>query len=195
MSSYEIRTYEPELHGQLLQFLGEHFPGTVKADPRYFQWKFADNPLGSSLDGYYLVLDGDTIVAQMATLKDRVEFEGQQLPFVWLVDLIVTPSHRGRGIAKRLGVEVGERHELIITNGSGDEATALWEGLKWRRVPDAALTTFTTGIHPSRAPPATRSGMRRVLSVADRPAERYWRARTKRVPGVERLDGFGPEVD
>jgi len=146
-----IRPFESGFASALYAFLATQYPGTPKSDPRYFEWKFARNPLGSSLGGYLVAMDGDAPVGQVATLVDRLRVDGNSHACAWLADLIVSLDHRSHGlVALRLLKELMDRHEVLLVNGVGPAIVPLYEGLKWRRIPGAALTTHYSVIRPGR---------------------------------------------
>ncbi|MBV8161092.1 MAG: GNAT family N-acetyltransferase, partial [Acidimicrobiia bacterium] len=192
----EIRTYEPDLSNALLRFLDRQFPGTVKADPAYFDWKFAQNPLGSSLGAYYLAVEDGQVVAQVATLVDRLELGDGPLPCAWVVDLMVAPEQRGSGL---VGIQLlntlMRHHDLVLANGMGDEPLRLYEGLGWREVPGATLTTFDLVLRPGRTLAGGSDRLRRTLGVLDRPFGRYRRMTARRAAGVQQIDRVPDDVD
>jgi GNAT superfamily N-acetyltransferase len=193
----EIRTYGAALSKPVLKFLQDRFPGTVKSDPAYFDWKFAENPLApSAIDGYYVAVDHGEVVGQIATMTDELALGDRSLPCAWVVDLMVAPEHRGRGlVALRLLKELMDRHDLVLANGMGAEPARLYEGLRWRQAPSAELTTFQQVLRPSRSFGVAGPGRRRALSLLDGPVERFWRGRAGATDAAPPLDRFDDDVD
>ena len=196
----EIRTYEPELATKLLRFLEVTFPGTVKADPAYFQWKFGQNPLGSSLDagrGCYIALDNGEVVAQAATMADRLELDGSSIPCAWVVDLVVAPDYRGQALATDLIDTTMQHHDVVLATGMAPRPAGLFAKKGFRRVPGAELTTVLLVVHPSRTLSRRRPWARAAVSLLDRPLERYRRATAGRPTDatVEHVEAFDAEVD
>ena len=192
----EILRYDADRAEAASRFIRENFEARLKADRAYISWKFGRSPLGSSLGHYYLAMEGGEVVGQVATMADRLLVEGRSHPFVWVVDLMVSPGHRGRGlVALRLLRELTRDHELALVNGMGPEVARLYQGLKWEPVPGASLSTFYGPIRPSRTLTRLAPGVRLALSVLDRPVSRGRRRQAARSTGVERLHGFDEEVD
>src|ERR1039458_4788192 len=98
-----ITTYSQEYWPSLSEFISASYPGMpLKSERRYFQWRFAESPLGSALDKYFLAVDDGRVVGQACTIRDRLWDGNAWCDCYWLVDLTVSPEHR-RGMA---GIEL-----------------------------------------------------------------------------------------
>jgi hypothetical protein len=188
---------------QVQAFLRSAFPeAPLKADREYFDWRFRDNPMGSSLDQYFLLVERGAIVGQIATLRDRIRIGSAWHEARWLVDLIVAAAHRGGLGAARLIERVKTAGPLVLGSGVTPNLDRFYTSLKFRRV--EASRTLYQPIHPSRlaraaglALPVTR---RLALAAGDGVlAKVQWlRARLPRgrnAPLVEEVGADDPRLE
>src|ERR1022692_1398490 len=144
-----ITPYSDRYWPSLAKFLATNYPGMPsKNDRRYFLWKFAENPLGSSLSAYFLVVDEGRVVGQVSTIRDRLWVGNAWQDCYWLVDLMVSPEHR-RGTA---GIELFQAAmsacPTVLSVGFTHRTSALHRGLKWRWGP--SMTSRFIVVRPSR---------------------------------------------
>jgi hypothetical protein len=119
---------------RVLEFRQKNYPAAPeKADPQLFDWQFAQHPLGSSLDGYLLAWQGETLVGQLATMRDRLLVDCSWREVRWLCDLMVAAEERGGLAALRLLQAAMQRNELLLTVGAGPAMEPLYRSLGWQR--------------------------------------------------------------
>lgn len=134
VSGFTIRPYRPADRARVLSFLEASYPAAAhKSLAEHFDWQFDRHPFGSSLDGYYLAWEGDTLVGQLATLRDRLQIDNQWREARWLCDLMIDPAQRGGLTALRLFQAVMQRDELLLAVGAGPATEPLYRALGWRR--------------------------------------------------------------
>ena len=119
----EVAAYQPQHLSELLQFLRAQSPAIQqKGEPSFFKWRFAGNPLGTSLDShYYLATENSQIVGQLGAIRDRIWALGQWWDCCWLVDLILASQHRGPHSAAAEGLfqALIEKCPLLLVTGAG----------------------------------------------------------------------------
>jgi hypothetical protein len=143
----EIRPLRIEDVSRVLEFRQTHYPASPeKADRQQFDWQFAGHPLGDSLDGYLLAWKGETLVGQLATLRDRLWVDGQWHEVRWLCDLMVAAELRGGLAPLRLFQAAMQRSELLLAVGAGPAMEPLYRSLGWQRREIAE--TYYLPIHP-----------------------------------------------
>lgn len=206
----EVRRYEPRYHDELLAFLSRVFaPYPHKSEPPYFEWLFTRNPLGSSLGTYLLLVDGERVVGQIATLRDRVRIDGGWHECVWIVDLIVDPAFRGGPGVLRLFREAMRGSEIVFTTGVDASILRMFEALRWTRrsVTRAKFAVLRPGpllalAGGSRGGVHAGTALRSALAVADLllPVAQRLGAGARRLASrgalhVEDVPCFGPALE
>ena len=130
----EIVTFQPHRLNSVLEFLARQFPDApLKADGAYFQWRFGENPLGSSLSSYRLAVDQDTVLGQMGALRDRIQVNGAWHDCVWMVDLMLAHEYRGGLAPLRLFQSFMEQERLVLTTGAARHMLPMFQALGWNR--------------------------------------------------------------
>jgi hypothetical protein len=142
-----IRPICTEDLSRVLEFRRTHYSTSPdKGDPQQFDWQFAQHPLGSSLDGYMLAWQGETLIGQLATMRDRLLVDGTWQEVRWLCDLMVAPAERGGLVALRLFQAAMKRNELLLATGAGSAMEPLYRSLGWRQMQIAK--SYYLPIHP-----------------------------------------------
>ncbi len=201
----EIVPYRPEYLGELLSFLRAQFPASpLKGDPSFFHWRFARNPLGSSLDHYHLAMENNRIAGQLGAIRDRIWANGRWLDCCWLVDLILAPEHRGARstAALRLFQAVMKKCPLLLVTGAGPKLFRFYKAMRWdyREVSGTYFAIRRPGplLAVARDAGETWPMLRPFLPLAGLAMTALQSARRVRM-GVEfelsRLDRFGEETD
>ena len=204
----EIVSYRPEHLSELLDFLREQFPDSPqKGNRQFFEWRFSENPLGSSLDACRLAIENGRIVGQLGAIRDRLWAMNRWWDCCWLVDLILAKEHRGPGSAAvlRLFQEAIEKGSLLLITGAGPKFVRFYQTLGWSyreiagtyfsiRRPAAALAMARDAgeTHPALKPLLPFAGLAMTSLQALRGGWRH-RSRDDFEYGV--LQAFGPEID
>ena len=71
---------------------------TISKD--FFKWKYFDNPAGEAL--VCGLFDGTKLIASGALLPELVDYQGSSKLIYKCTDLMTDPTHRGKGLAKKL---------------------------------------------------------------------------------------------
>ena len=118
----------------VLSFLRGSYPETPRqSDPQFWDWHFIDQPIDQADEiPVFLAKSGDRIAGQLAAIRVGLSVAGRSLRSMWILDLLVDPDFRRRGIMKQL-VGIAERHTpyLLGVNTNKQHAPALLMGLGW----------------------------------------------------------------
>jgi hypothetical protein len=147
----EVIEYSPDRWGDLADFLSRQFPTSpLKADRRYFEWRFGHSPFGPSYpSAYWLLVEGNDVIGQLGAIRDRLIVQGRVHSCVWLVDLVIAPEHRGGIGLLRLFQHAMSDHDLVLTLGARRGMARFYEALGWKTV--ATLRTAVLPIRPGRS--------------------------------------------
>lgn len=88
-----------------------------KGDARW-RWQFLENPATASLADevpVWVALDGTRVVGQIAVERTRVYAGTHEYEAGWIVDVIILPSHRDRGLGHLLYSAVADSHLVLLT--------------------------------------------------------------------------------
>ena len=205
----EVVAYQPRHSGELLRFLHAQSPTNLqKGEPSFFEWRFAENPLGSSLDNhYYLAVENNRIIGQLGAIRDRIYALGQWWDCCWLVDLILAPEHRGPHSEAALGLfnAVMEKCPLILVAGAGPKLSPFYAAMHcdYR---EAGATYFSIR-HPAamvaltRDPENSRTLFDTLMPIAGtamsalQASHRVWQKYSGSSFEFKPLETFGDETD
>ncbi len=100
----EIKQFELADKDALLFFLRGSYPDEPsKSDPLFWKWHFLENPNVSAGNvPLWIVKTGERVVGQMATIPVRLKVGEKEKPALWIIDFILAPEYRGRGLGKGL---------------------------------------------------------------------------------------------
>lgn len=175
----EIRKYSDADFDQVCRLLTANHPESpLKTDKRYFNWRFVEGPLGSSLDHYLLAFDGNNLIGQLGAIRDCLLVENRWLPCFWVMDLMVAPEHRRKMAGVRLLQAAMSANSLLFVTGVSPEVVAFYTALRWRKL--KALSTFFD-INRTRPLIRLAAGTTEGLFLSN-----------KLVPLTSLLDGFLP---
>jgi GNAT superfamily N-acetyltransferase len=122
-----IRPYAPADRPALYELLAQLWPDEPReALDRRWWWSTGTPPIVVAQE------EDGALVGLCASLPLPLWSDGRERDGAWIVDFFVLPSHRGRGIGKRLVGEVAGRHELLASLSQTDMAWATFRGLGWQ---------------------------------------------------------------
>jgi RimJ/RimL family protein N-acetyltransferase len=129
-----VKQFELSEKEALLSFLRVAYPDEPsKSDPAFWSWHFLENP-NTATDNIplWIVKSGDQIVGQMATIPVRLKVGEKEKPALWIIDFILSPNFRGRGLGKSLVQAARETYcTTLITLGYNQQSEAVFRSLKW----------------------------------------------------------------
>lgn len=133
-SDIQVKQFDISEQDKLLSFLRLAYPGEpLKSDPAFWQWQFLENPCVSPDNvPTWIVTDGDKIVGQLAALPIKLKVGEEELRAIWVVNIIVLPEYRGRGLGTRLFEVARESFcQTMIALGYNEQSGAILRRLKW----------------------------------------------------------------
>jgi GNAT superfamily N-acetyltransferase len=130
----DIKQFELADEDALLSFLRGSYPDEPsKSDPVFWKWHFLENP-NTSVDNVplWIVKTGDRVVGQMATIPVRLKVGEKEKPALWIIDFILAPEYRGRGLGKGLMKAARETYcTTMIALGYNAQSEAVLLSHKW----------------------------------------------------------------
>lgn len=122
---------------KLLSFLKNSYPDNPRnSNFDFWKWHFAENPLTDTKKmPIWLAKSGDEIAGQLAAIPVELNVAGENRRAMWILDFIVAPKFRRRGIGKRIVLKAEEFCPLGLgVNTMEQHAPALLQGLGWKIV-------------------------------------------------------------
>jgi GNAT superfamily N-acetyltransferase len=86
--------------------------------PDRWRWQFVENPFLPDSKGcvpVWIVFDGDDVVGQIAVQASDVQVAGCVHAAGWIVDVMILPAYRGRGLGHSLHQAVARDVPLLLT--------------------------------------------------------------------------------
>ncbi|MBK6749513.1 MAG: GNAT family N-acetyltransferase [Acidobacteria bacterium] len=118
---------------KVLSFLHTAYSDNPRhSEPDFWDWHFQKLPLSSPENlPVWLAKSGERIAGQLAAIPVELNVRGETRPAIWILDLIIDPEFRRRGIAQRLaqaalefcpfvlGINTVEQHStgLLVKQG------------------------------------------------------------------------------
>jgi GNAT superfamily N-acetyltransferase len=129
----QIEQFELADQDALLSFLRVAYADEPrKSEPAFWRWHYLENPLTPPDDiPLWVVRSGKRIVGQLATIPVELKVGGDQTRAIWILDFVILPEYRGRGLGKRLVLAARESFPTMITLGINEQSTAVFRSLKW----------------------------------------------------------------
>lgn len=132
-SAVRIKQFELVEKSALLSFLSIAYPDDPRqSDLRFWEWHFLENPFVSPDNmPVWIAKDGEQIVGQLAAVPVELKIGGVQTRAIWILDFVVRPDYRRRGLGKRLvlaaeefcpvrlGIATDEQHSPVILKSLG----------------------------------------------------------------------------
>jgi GNAT superfamily N-acetyltransferase len=179
--SYEIIRYRPEFRDQVLELQKHLWSGDASFNAEYFSWKYERNPYVDDIPIYLAVFDRQVVgMRGMMGAEWQVGASSQTFRCLCACDLVVTPSHRGRGLFRKIMAPAMEdlalRGHPLVFNLSASPITFL-SSLKagWR-----LAGTYRPWRWQTRSKALAR-GIHRWMH--GRPG--FWRYENRRIPLIE----------
>lgn len=118
----------------ILAFLAENFPDNPRQSNRKFwMWHYVDHP--NSHPGeipIWIAKSNERIAGQLATIPVELNVGSTTVPAIWILDLMVDPEFRRRGIMKRLVLEAQKQFPFMLATASTRQhSAAMFKGLGW----------------------------------------------------------------
>lgn len=137
----QIKQFELPEKAALLDFLRIAYADNPRmSDERFWDWHFLENPYVETNNlPIWIVEDGDEIVGQLAATPVKFKIQNTEKRAMWILDLVVRPDYRRKGLGKKLVALAVEFCPLGLgMNTAEQHSTALLESVGWKmfgRVP------------------------------------------------------------
>src|SRR5215204_2575010 len=119
---------------KVLSFLQKAYDDNPRmSDERFWDWHYKEAPYAK--DGkppVWVAKAGEQVVAQIGTIPVVVNVEGERREAIWVLDMIVAPEFRRRGLVKRMvkaAEEVFGTFGLVINTAEQASSTKLLQSL------------------------------------------------------------------
>lgn len=132
-SDVQIKQFELADQDALLSFLRVAYADEPrKSEPAFWRWHYLENPFTSPDDiPLWVVRSGKQIVGQLATIPVVLKVGSDKTRAIWILDFVILPEYRGRGLGKRLVLAARESFPTMITLGINEQSKAVFRSLKW----------------------------------------------------------------
>ena len=131
--SVEIAQLQIEQMGELRDFLRLAYPQDPrKSNPHFLNWYYQQNPnVSMEHIPVWIATDGGRIVGQLATILIQLKAGSVYTKAIWILEFILLPEYRGRGLGKRLVLAAREHYPTMITLGINEASTRVFNSLEW----------------------------------------------------------------
>jgi GNAT superfamily N-acetyltransferase len=120
---------------EVLAFLRKAYAENPRqSGEKFWDWHFPESPFCDSRDlPVWLAKVDGRIAGQLAAVPVEFNVADETVPAIWILDLIVDPEFRRRGIAKKLALASKEFCPFVLgVNTPKQHAPKLLEGLGWK---------------------------------------------------------------
>lgn len=130
-----IKQLELSEKNELLNFLRTAYADNPRmSDASFWNWHFLENPYVDTNNlPVWIAKDDGEIVGQLAATPVKLKVGDEEKRAMWILDLIVRPDYRRKGLGKKLAAEAEKYCPLGLgINTAEQHSTALLEGLGWK---------------------------------------------------------------
>ena len=189
----EVRQLKLEEKPTLLRFLRRSYGAASRhGNEAFWDWHFLEAPYADRNDlPVWVALDGAEVVGLLAAVEVRLMVEGEERRAIWILDLLIDPSYRRRGLAKKLALLSAEFCPIVLgINTAAQHSTELLLALGWQHVGN--LPRYRAILNPGSALP---SSVPRPLRQFANAALRRDKAAASRSVDIRPVSGFDATFD
>jgi GNAT superfamily N-acetyltransferase len=127
----QLQTYQLD---ELPEFLRSVYPGKVrKTDLAYLRWFYEQNPnVDSDALPIWALRRNGLIIGQLGTIPVELKVGAIYTKAIWILEFVIVPEFRGKGLGKKLVMAAGEKYRTMITLGINDASTRVFSSLGWK---------------------------------------------------------------
>ena len=133
----QIKQFELSEKSALLSFLAVAYADNPRmSDERFWNWHFLENPYTKSDTlPIWIAKEGTEIVGQLAATQVKLKIGEQEKPSMWILDLVVRPDFRRKGLGKKLVAEAEKFCPFGLgINTAEQHSTALLASMGWKMI-------------------------------------------------------------
>lgn len=178
----------------VLAFLREAYADNPRqSDEKYWNWHFPESPYcdPNNLPVWLAKVDGH-IAGQLAAVPVEFNAAGETVPAIWILDMIVSPEFRRRGLAKKLALASLDFCPFVLgVNTPKQHAPTLLKALGWKIF--SKIPRYQKILFPGNAVRelARLGPLRSIVNLAGAPLRRG----RSGSGSVKIVDGFDPSFD
>ncbi|HEV8158542.1 MAG TPA: GNAT family N-acetyltransferase [Pyrinomonadaceae bacterium] len=133
----EIKQFDWSEKSALLSFLKIAYPDNPRhSKVEFWEWHFPKNPFAETDNlPIWIVKDGTEIVGHLGAIPVKLKIGNEQKKAIWILDLVVRPDYRRKGLGKKL-VNAAEKFCPLGLgmNTAEQHSTSLLESLGWKKI-------------------------------------------------------------
>ena len=132
-----VKQFELQEKSALFRFLRTAYADNPRmSNEQFWDWHFLENPYTEPDNlPIWIVKNGEEIVAQLAATLVKLKIGAEEKPSMWILDLIVRPDFRRKGLGKKLANAASEFQPLGLgMNTAEQHSTALLENIGWKMI-------------------------------------------------------------
>jgi GNAT superfamily N-acetyltransferase len=174
--SEPVRGYAPTDRADVLAFRRAMYgPESFKAGPRYLEWALDQPHAAPGAPAVWLYRTEGEVRGQVGGYRTRFQVGGARRTALWVLDLVVDPNVRQRGIGKALAKAASDSDLTLSIDVSAD-AGVMFRRLGWSDLGDVPLHVrpLTSAFFEARSSRVLRLAARPV-AAAMRGIEGAWR--------------------
>lgn len=133
----EIKQFDWSEKSALLSFLNIAYPDKPRhSNAEFWEWHFPKNPFAETDNlPIWIVKDVTEIVGHLGAIPIKLKIGDEQKKAIWILDLVVRPDYRRKGLGKKLVNAAEEFCPLGLgMNTAEQHSTSLLESLGWKKI-------------------------------------------------------------
>ncbi len=133
----QIKQFELSEKSELLSFLQTAYADNPRmSDEQFWDWHFLENPYTESNNlPVWIAKEANEIVGQLAATQIKLQVGGEEKRAMWILDLIVRPDFRRKGLGKMLVAAAEQFCPIGLgINTAEQHSTTLLESLGWKMI-------------------------------------------------------------
>ena len=176
---------------KIIPFLQKAYPDSPRmSDRQFWDWHYVEAPhADAGKPPVWVAKSGEEIVGQVGTIPVMVNIKGKQRRAIWILDMVVMPEFRRRGLVKRMlkDAEANFTPFGLVLNSAEQHSTPLMKSMGYDHLIN--VPRFHKPLFPANdiREIADRNFLRKTVNLAFAPFRPRFRE-NKNVRAVETFD-------
>lgn len=176
---------------KIIPFLRKAYPDSPRmSDPKFWDWHYTEAPhADEGKPPVWIARSGEKIVGQVGTIPVMVNIAGAPRRAIWILDMIVMPEFRRRGLVKRMlkDAETNFTSFGLVLNSAEQHSTPLMKSIGYEHLLN--LPRFHKPLYPANdiREIAKFDLLRKAVNAAFAPFRPRFK-QNERVRAVEKID-------